>query len=131
VTTWLIDKSALVRLSSNQDASRWAERLDRGLLRIGTVTLLEVGFSARLAPSCAPRAGRCRCPPCLGSTSPPAAEDRAVEIQLLLADRGRHRAPSVPDLLLAAAPGLRAWSSCTWTRTSISSLRSRAKWWSG
>jgi len=36
----------------------------------------------------------------------PAAEDRAVEIQLLLADRGRHRAPSVPDLLLAAAAEL-------------------------
>jgi predicted nucleic acid-binding protein len=36
----------------------------------------------------------------------PAAEDRAVEIQLLLADRGLHRAPSVPDLLLAAAAEL-------------------------
>jgi predicted nucleic acid-binding protein len=32
----------------------------------------------------------------------PAAEDRAVEVQLLLADRGQHRAPSIPDLLVAA-----------------------------
>jgi NADP-dependent 3-hydroxy acid dehydrogenase YdfG len=28
--------------------------------------------------------------------------DRAVEVQLLLADRGQHRAPSIPDLLVAA-----------------------------
>jgi hypothetical protein len=32
----------------------------------------------------------------------PAVEDRAVEVQLLLADRGQHRAPSIPDLLVAA-----------------------------
>lgn len=32
----------------------------------------------------------------------PAIEDRAVEVQLLLNDHGRHRAPSVPDLLVAA-----------------------------
>lgn len=32
----------------------------------------------------------------------PATEDRAVEVQLLLAERGLHRAPSVADLLLAA-----------------------------
>jgi len=32
----------------------------------------------------------------------PAIEDRAVDVQLLLADRGQHRAPSIPDLLIAA-----------------------------
>ena len=32
----------------------------------------------------------------------PAAEDRAVEVLALLADRGHHRAPSIPDLLIAA-----------------------------
>jgi predicted nucleic acid-binding protein len=32
----------------------------------------------------------------------PAAEDRAVEVITDLADRGHHRAPSVPDLLIAA-----------------------------
>lgn len=26
----------------------------------------------------------------------------AMEVQMLLADRGRHRAPSIPDLLIAA-----------------------------
>jgi predicted nucleic acid-binding protein len=29
-------------------------------------------------------------------------EDRAVDVQLLLADTGHHRGPSVPDLLVAA-----------------------------
>jgi len=29
-------------------------------------------------------------------------EDRAVEIQMLLADQGRHRAASIPDLMVAA-----------------------------
>jgi len=32
----------------------------------------------------------------------PAIEDRAVEVLTLLADGGRHRAPSEPDLLIAA-----------------------------
>jgi predicted nucleic acid-binding protein len=32
----------------------------------------------------------------------PAIEDRAVEILTLLADRGQHGAPSVPDLIIAA-----------------------------
>ena len=36
----------------------------------------------------------------------PAIEDRAVGIQMLLADRGNHRAPSVPDILIAATAEL-------------------------
>ena len=36
----------------------------------------------------------------------PAIEDRAVEVQLLLADRGQHRAPSIPDLMVAATAEL-------------------------
>jgi hypothetical protein len=33
----------------------------------------------------------------------PAMEDRAVQVQGLLAERGHHRAVKVPDLLVAAA----------------------------
>jgi len=33
-------------------------------------------------------------------------EDRALEIQGLLADRGHHQAPSIPDLLIAATAEL-------------------------
>jgi predicted nucleic acid-binding protein len=36
----------------------------------------------------------------------PAIEDRAVEILTLLADRGQHRAPSIPDLIIAATAEL-------------------------
>lgn len=32
----------------------------------------------------------------------PRAGDRAVEVLTLLASRGQHRAPSIPDLLIAA-----------------------------
>ncbi len=36
----------------------------------------------------------------------PAIEDRAVEVQALLADRGQHRAAAVADLLVAATAEL-------------------------
>jgi predicted nucleic acid-binding protein len=36
----------------------------------------------------------------------PAIEDRAMDVQLLLAERGHHRAVSVPDLLVPAAAEL-------------------------
>jgi predicted nucleic acid-binding protein len=36
----------------------------------------------------------------------PTAEDRAMEVQALFADQGQHRAPSIPDLLIAAAAEL-------------------------
>jgi predicted nucleic acid-binding protein len=106
VTTWLIDKSALVRLATSPDAADWADRIQRGLVRITTVTRLEVGYSARSAGDL--RAGL-RQPPV--SAMPveyltPAMEDRAVEVLALLADRGQHRAPSIPDLLVAATAEL-------------------------
>lgn len=104
VTSWLIDKSALVRLQLDQvdDAERWTARIDRGLVRLSTITRLELGYSVRTGA-----AGRegFRQPPL--SLMPveritPAIEDRAEEVQMLLADRGQHRAPSIPDLLIAA-----------------------------
>ena len=36
----------------------------------------------------------------------PAMEDRAVQVQGQLAERGQHRAPSIPDLLISAAAEL-------------------------
>jgi len=106
VTTWLIDKSALVRLGTADDAEAWATRIERGLVRISTLTRLEVGFSAR---SAADLRSATRRPPL--SEMPveyltPAIEDRAVEVQAALADRGHHRAPSIPDLLIAATAEL-------------------------
>jgi predicted nucleic acid-binding protein len=99
---WLIDKSALVRLGASHDAKAWADRINRGLVRITSVKRLEVGYSARSAADLRTSVRR---PPL--SAMPveyltPAIEDRAMAVQQLLADRGQHRAPSVPDLLLAA-----------------------------
>jgi predicted nucleic acid-binding protein len=104
VTTWLIDKSAYVRLQLGQAANRdeWSARIGRGLVRLSTITRLELGYSARSG-----EAGRRQfaTPPL--SLMPvehltPAIEDRALEVQMLLADRGQHRDPSIPDLLIAA-----------------------------
>ena len=36
----------------------------------------------------------------------PAIEDRALEVHLLLANKGHHRASSIPDLLIAATAEL-------------------------
>jgi predicted nucleic acid-binding protein len=106
VTTWLIDKSALVRLAASPDAAEWAGRIERGQVRVTTVTRLEAGYSARSGPEL--RAGL-RQPPL--SSMPveyltPAIEDRAVDVLTLLADRGQHRAPSIPDLIIAATAEL-------------------------
>lgn len=102
VAGWLIDKSALVRLADSPDAGQWAQRIERGLVRVTTATLLEVGYSARTA---AQARSVFRTPPL--SAMPveyltPAIEDRAMDVQLTLAGRGKHRAPSIPDLLIAA-----------------------------
>jgi len=106
VTDWLIDKSALVRLGDSPEAEEWASRIERGLVRITTVTRLEIGYSARTA---AQARSVFNTPPI--SAMPveyltPAIEDRALEVQLMLASKGHHRAPSIPDLLIAATAEL-------------------------
>ena len=101
-TGWLDDKSALVRLGGSADAGEWANRIERGLVRIATVTLLEVGYSARNAAEL--RAGYAE-PPIASMPveyATPVSEDRANQVPSVLAERGTHRAPSVPDLLIAA-----------------------------
>jgi predicted nucleic acid-binding protein len=99
---WLIDKSALVRLGASQGVEEWAGRIERGLVRIATVTLLEVGYSARDAAAL--RAGLNE-PPVASMPveyATPVSEDRAVQVLGVLAERGHHRAPSIPDLLIAS-----------------------------
>jgi predicted nucleic acid-binding protein len=105
-TTWLIDTSAYVRLGESPDAQTWTERIDRGLVRITTVTRLELGYSARSSAD-----WRSQLDGLVLSSMPvqyltPTVEDRAVEVQLLLADRGQHRSASLPDLLVAATAEL-------------------------
>jgi hypothetical protein len=101
-TPWLIDKSALERLHQSVDPDEWASRIDRGLVHITTVTLMEAGYSARSVPDLV----RILTGPPLAAMPveylTPAIEDRAIQILTALAERGQHRAPSLPDILIAA-----------------------------
>lgn len=104
--TWLIDKSALGRIHASPDAVQWLERIQRGLVRVTAPTLLEVGFSVRSEGD-----GRSLLegPPVTLmplESATPLIERRALEVQHLLAGRGTHRAPSIPDLLNAATAEL-------------------------
>lgn len=104
VTNWLVDRSAYVRMQAGQavDIAEWNVRIERGLVHLSTVTRLELGFSARSGEAGREAFGL---PPLLLmpiERLTPAMEDRAWEVQMLLADRGQHRAPSIPDLLIAA-----------------------------
>ena len=93
MTTWLADKSALARLALSPDAEKWALNIQRGRVRVTTVTLLEVGFSARSATDY--RATLTESPftqmPVEYLT--PKIEARALEVQLALANKG----PAIPD----------------------------------
>ena len=85
---------------------RSGRRGSGGLVRIRSVTRLDVGFSVRSAEELRVSTGR---PPL--ATMPieyltPSIEDRAVAVQAAVADRGQHPAPSIPDLLNAAAEEL-------------------------
>ena len=110
MTSWLIDNSAYVRMQSGQAVRReeWNARIERGLVRLATVTRLELGFSAWSG-----RVGReaFGLPPL--SLMPiehltPAMEDRAFEVQRLRVDRGLRRAPDLP--IAATAEKTRAVS---------------------
>jgi len=106
VTDWLIDKSALVRLEGSADAAQWAARIERGLIRIATVTRLAVGYSARSGPDLR---AELRQPPLAVMPveyQTPAIENRAAEVLTLLADRGQHRASAIPELIIAATAEL-------------------------
>ena len=103
---WLIDKSALAWLHHSEDPDLWSNRIERGLVHISNLTRLEIGYSAQ-SGDIARR--EFREPPL--SAMPveyltPAIEDRALEVQMLLADRGQHRGPSIPDLIIAATAEL-------------------------
>ncbi|GAB3429572.1 PIN domain-containing protein [Actinophytocola sediminis] len=99
---WLIDKSALVRLAVSPQRETWRQRIERGLVHVSTITLLETGYSARSAPDMAAILHQ---PPLVDMPVEhltPTAEKRALNVLEALAERGQHRAPSIRDLLIAA-----------------------------
>lgn len=106
MTEWLIDASALSRISTSPDGPEWVARVGRGLVRICIVTRLEVGYSARTGTDLRNSARRSPISWMPIEYQTPAIEDRAIEVQMLLGDQGQHRAPSVPDLIIAATAEL-------------------------
>lgn len=106
---WLVDRSALLKLGDSVDAAAWADRIQQGRVRTSSITRLEIGHWARSADQArrAFRSAPLAVMPVEHLTA--AAESRAMEVQLLLADlapQGRHRAPAVPSLLIAATAEL-------------------------
>ena len=100
--SWLIDTSAYNRLYRARDETTWLSRIDRGLVHVSTVTLLELGFSARNVDSHDAIVTGAPADLFVREHLRPAHEDRAIEVQRELAVRGQHRGVSIPDLLLAA-----------------------------
>lgn len=75
-------------------------------MHICAATVLEVGYAARSADD---HRTLLNDPPIASMPIEyltPRIEDRAIELQSLLADRGQHRAPSIPDLVIAATAEL-------------------------
>lgn len=106
MSRWLIDKSAISRLHHALQPDEWISRIDRGLVHVCAVTVLEVGYSARSADDHHTLLNE---PPIASMPIEyvtPRIEDRAIELQSLLADQGQHRAPSIPDLVIAATAEL-------------------------
>lgn len=100
--THLLDTSVLARASKPQVAARIAPMMDAGELATCAVTDLEVLFSARSGAE--HRERRADLQLRFFSVALDAGVfARALEVQGLLADRGQHRAASIPDLVVAAA----------------------------
>lgn len=68
VTSWLIGKSALVCLAESPDAAEWAARIERGLVRITTVTRLVTVIQPDRARRCGPSSSGRRWRQCRWST---------------------------------------------------------------
>lgn len=103
---WLIDKSALVRLAHSRDPDVWANRIERGLVHISNLTRLEIGYSAQTGDLARREFREAPIAAMPVEYLTPTIEDRALEVQMLLADRGQHRGPSIPDLIIAATAEL-------------------------
>ncbi|MET9329410.1 PIN domain nuclease [Tsukamurella sp. NPDC003166] len=103
---WLIDKSALVRLADSPHAAEWVAAIHRGLVHVSVPTLLESGYSARSQREWSAMMSTFPLDDLIRSHLTPRIEDRALEVQGLLTPEGRHRAPGVPDLLIAATAEL-------------------------
>src|ERR1700745_1972985 len=103
---WLIDKPPLARLAQSRDPDVWSNRIERGLVHISNVTRLEIGYSAQSGDVARREFRESPLAAMPVEYLTPQIEHRALEIHHLLADRGQHRGPSIPDLIIAATAEL-------------------------
>jgi predicted nucleic acid-binding protein len=103
VETWLIDTSAYARLHQSPDQEAWLERIERGLVFLSTVTVLEIGYSFTTSAQATRQLDDGLLNYFVRDYMTPAIENRAQEVQLALLANGTHRAASVADLLVAAS----------------------------
>ena len=99
---WILDTSAFFNLSNSPDSGLWAERIERGLVGVATVTLLEIGYSTRSPVDHARVFDSPVVTNLISVVSLPVDERRALEVQRALMATGSHRAPSISDLIVAA-----------------------------
>ena len=99
--TYLVDTSALARLSVPQVSDVLRPRIDAGRAAITAVTWLEIGYTARSRSDHDRSQARIleRLELVYGS---PRSERRAIEVQQALMNVGHHRAVKLPDLLIAS-----------------------------
>lgn len=98
---YLVDTSALARLSVPEVTDVLRPRIDAGRIAITAVTWLEIGYSARSRSDHDESQQRIleRLQIVYGS---PRSERRAIEVQQALMDVGHHRTVKLPDLLIAS-----------------------------
>ncbi|MGH3612631.1 MAG: PIN domain-containing protein [Pseudonocardia sp.] len=101
MTDWLIDESALWKLAQSSDYEIWIDRINRGRVRVGLPTVLEVAVSARDATHW-PKLRRALLAPLLTLEATPRSETIAVEIMDALVEARLHRAVPLPDVLIAS-----------------------------
>lgn len=102
LTTWVIDKSAYVRLGLSPDFELWSERIERGLVRMSSISRLEIGYSFTSIKSAELEIHQGALGQIPIDAITPRVEERAQGIQFALLRAGTHRGVSVPDLLVAA-----------------------------
>ena len=89
-------------MSTSPDAEKWSRLIELGQVRITTTTLLEIGHLARSEREWSDLVEDVPVIHMPLATLTPRTEARALEIQRIVLRGARHRAPSVPDLLVAA-----------------------------
>jgi predicted nucleic acid-binding protein len=100
--THLVDNSVITRAHKPPVAASLEPKVLAGLLASCSITELEQLFSARNGEEHRARRDDLALRFVRVPLDQPAFE-RAVEVQGLLADKGQHRAASIPDLVVAAA----------------------------